>query len=182
MRLELDLPGGGPPVAIKALAVRSEPDGVAFAFVDLARAQYHLVRQAVDGLLLHTKLWIMIVEADRAAAGVLADYVEREGHAALVLSTAEEALAYLAQDRVDAIMLDLGLPGTSGIELLEALAAREVRIPVVVVVSGPTALAEAARCLELGALDFVTKPFEEDQLRMVVSALSLKSLEERLSG
>ena len=93
----------------------------------------------------------------------------------------EEALAYLAQDRVDAIMLDLGLPGTSGIELLEALAAREVRIPVVVV-SGPTAEAEAARYLELGALDFVTKPFEEDQLRMVVSALSLKSLEERLSG
>ena len=182
VRLEVDLPDGGPPVAIKALAMRSEPDGVAFAFVDLARAQYHLVRQAVDGLLLHTKLWIMIVEADRAAAGVLADYVEREGHAALVLSTAEEALAYLAQDRVDAIMLDLGLPGTSGIKLLEALAAREVRIPVVVVVSGPTALAEAARCLELGALDFVTKPFEEDQLRMVVSALSLKSLEERLSG
>jgi DNA-binding response OmpR family regulator len=78
-------------------------------------------------------------------------------------------------------MLDLGLPGTSGIELLEALAAREVRIPVVVV-SGPTTEAEAARCLELGALDFVTKPFGEDQLKMVVSALSLKSLEERLSG
>jgi CheY-like chemotaxis protein len=181
VRLEVDLPGGGPPLAIKALAVRSEPDGVAFAFVDLARAHYHLVRQAVDGLLLHTKLWIMIVEADRAAATVLADYVEREGHTALVLSTAEEALAYLDHDRVDAIMLDLGLPGTTGIALLEALAAREVRIPVVVV-SGPTSEAEAARCLELGALDFVTKPFGDDQLKMVVSALSLKSLEERLSG
>jgi CheY-like chemotaxis protein len=181
VRLEVDLPGGGPPVAIRALAVRSEPDGVAFAFVDLARAHYQLVRQAVDGLLLHTKLWIMIVEADRAAARVLADYVEREGHSALVLSTGEEALAYLAQDRVDGIILDLDLPGPSGSEVLEALAAREVRIPVVVV-SGATAEAEAARCLELGALDVVTKPFGEGQLKMVVSALSLKSLEERLSG
>src|SRR5260370_8484800 len=155
VRLEVDLPGGGPPLAIKALAVRSESDGVAFACVDRARAQDHLVREDVDSLLLHTKLWIMIVEADRAAARVLADYVEREGHAALVLSTAEEALAYLAQDRVDAILLDLGLPGTSGIELLEALAAREVRIPAVVG-SGPTAEAQPARSLALAPLDSST--------------------------
>src|SRR5207302_5667121 len=84
VRLEVDLPGGGPPVTIKALAVRSEPDGVAFAFVDLALAQYHPVRQAVDGLLLPTQLWIMVVEADRAAGGVLGECVGREGYAGLV--------------------------------------------------------------------------------------------------
>src|SRR5260370_40715764 len=54
VRLEVDLPGGGPPLALKALAVRSGPDGAAFAFVDLARAQYHLVRPRRDRLLLPT--------------------------------------------------------------------------------------------------------------------------------
>jgi len=181
VQLELDLPAEGPHLEIRALAVRSEPDGVAFAFVDLARAQFHLIRQAVDSVLLQRKLWIMIVDADRAAATVLADYVEREGHAALIIPTAEEALAYLAQDRVDAIMLDLGLPGRSGMQFLEALAERGLHIPIVVV-SGATSEEDAVRCLQLGALDFVTKPLGDSQIGLTVSALSLKSLEGRLSG
>jgi CheY-like chemotaxis protein len=180
-RLEFDLPGDGPPVAIRALALRNESDGIAFAFVDLAREQFHLVRQAVDGLLLSRKLWIMIVERDQTTATALAEYVERAGHTALVIERAEEALAYLAHDHVDAIMLDLDLPGMTGLELLEALAERTAQIPVVVV-SAAISETDAARCLRLGALDFVATPFTAGQLERTVSALSLKGLEERLSG
>ena len=179
VRLDFDLPRGGTHVTVKALAVRTEPDGVAFAFVDVDRAEFCLVRQAVDDLLLRRKLWIMIIEDDREVASVLADYVEREGHAALIIARAEDALAYLSHDRPDAILLDLGLPGMGGVEFLEVLARREIRIPVVVM-CGTASEADAARCLQLGALDVAAQPHGH-QFELAVSALGLKGLEERLA-
>ena len=178
VRLDFDLPRGGPHVAMKALAVRTDPDGVAFAFVDVDRTEFCLVRQAVDDLLLRRKLWIMIIEDDREVASFLADYAEREGHAALFIARAEDALAYLSHDRPDAILLDLRLPGMSGVEFLEALSRREIRIPVVV--CGAASEADAARCLQLGALDVAAQPHGH-QFELAVSALGLKGLEERLA-
>src|SRR5437660_408386 len=106
---------------------------------------------------------------DREVASVLADYVEREGHAALIIARAEDALAYLSHDRPDAILLDLRLPGMGGVEFLETLARREIRIPVVVM-CGTASEADAARCLQLGALDVAAQPHGH-QFDLAASAL-----------
>ena len=92
---------------------------------------------------------------------------------------AENALAYAIQDPPDAILLDLRLPGMSGMELLEELVRRAIRIPVVVI-SG-SADPDALRCLKLGALDYLQKPITIDRLRLAIDALDLKSLEQRLA-
>lgn len=179
VHLEFELPGGGPKLTIASFTVRDDPDGVAFSFVDLTRPAFALIRQAVDLVLLGRKLWILIIEDDPSVAGLLADYVEAQGHAPIIIGNGEEALAYLRQDRPDAILLDLALPGMSGLEFLEALRTQGLRLPVLVV-SGRSE-AEAARCLELGALDFVQKPLDWEHLRATLSALEFRSLEERLA-
>ena len=179
VHLDFELPGGGPKLTIASFAVRNEPDGVAFSFVDLTRPAFALIRQAVDVLLLGRKLWVLIVEGDPALADLLADYVEARGHSPIVVPNAEEALAYLSQDQPDAVVLDLGLPGMNGPEFLDFLARQGMRLPVLVISGVPDE--EAARCLELGALDFVQKPIDAEQLRATLAALEWRSLEERLA-
>jgi CheY-like chemotaxis protein len=179
VHLEFELPGGGPKLTIASMATRSEPDGVAFSFVDLTRPALALIRQAVDVLLLGRKLWVLIVENDRALADLLADYVEAQGHSPIVIPNAEEALAYLSQDRPDAVILDLTLPGMNNLEFLDFLARRGMMLPVLVISGAPDE--EAARCLESGAIDFLQKPIDGERLRATLAALEWRGLEERLS-
>src|SRR5712691_7630157 len=80
VHLEFELPGGGQTLTVASLAKRSEPDGVAFSFVNLTRPAFAVIREAVDILLLGRKLWVLIVEHDRALAELLADHVAAQGH------------------------------------------------------------------------------------------------------
>lgn len=178
VRLEFDLPTGGPQLTLTAVAVRTDPDGGAFGFVNLARADFHRIRNAVESLFLCRKLWIMIVEDDPEAAAVLADAAEEHGCAPFIIPSAEEALAYLTQDQPDAILLDLGLPGMSGLQLLERLAEQRRRIPVVVITGA--ADADGLASLNLGALDFVRKPLDLEQFRLTLDMLELTSINRRL--
>ena len=178
VRLEFELPTGGARFAVTAVAIRTDPDGGAFAFVNLARADFQRISNAVESLFLRRKLWIMIVEDDPALAGGLADLTEAQAGATCILPSAEEALTYLAQDQPDAILLDLGLPGMSGLHFLDTLERQQLRIPVVVV-SG-AGEGEAVTCLRLGALDFLRKPLNLEQLRLTLDMLELASVKRRL--
>jgi CheY-like chemotaxis protein len=178
VRLEFELPTGGARFAVTAVAIRTDPDGGAFAFINLARADFHRISNAVESLFLRRKLWIMIVEDDPTLAGGLADLTEAHDSATCILPSAEEALTYLAQDQPDAILLDLVLPGMSGLHFLDTLARQQLRIPVVVV-SG-AGEGEAATCLRLGALDFLRKPLNIEQLRLTLNMLELASVKRRL--
>jgi CheY-like chemotaxis protein len=178
VRLEFELPTGGARFAVTAVAIRTDPDGGAFAFVNLARADFQRISNAVESLFLRRKLWIMIVEDDPALAGGLADLTEAHAGATCILPSAEEALTYLAQDQPDAILLDLGLPGMSGLHFLDTLERQQLRIPVVVV-SG-AGEGEAVTCLRLGALDFLRKPLNLEQLRLTLNMLELASVKRRL--
>lgn len=178
VRLEFDLPVGGARLMITAVAVRADADGGAFAFINLARSDFHRIRNAVEGLFLRRKLWIMIVEDDPEVAAVLADFTEEQGYATFIIPSAEEALAYLTQDQPDAILLDLLLPGMSGLRFLETMSRQELRIPIVVV-SG-AAEPEAASSLTLGALDFLRKPLNFEQFRLTLNMLELTSVKQRL--
>src|SRR5262249_6902078 len=64
---------------------------------------------------------------------------------------------------VDLVLLDLLMPGESGLAVLEELSRRSARLPVIVVTAVDTA-APAVAAMKLGAVDYVTKPFEEQEL------------------
>ena len=82
----------------------------------------------------------------------------------------EAALQAIAAAPPDLILLDLVMPGRSGLDLLAELAERGVRTPVIVLTATKT-VATAVEAMKLGAADYVTKPFEVDALRIKVQRL-----------
>jgi DNA-binding response OmpR family regulator len=97
-----------------------------------------------------------------------------EGHGWNVCSAPDAAAARqtLRRRSVDLVLLDLSLPDSSGLDLLEELRSAGVQCPVIVV-TGSTGLDPAIRSIALGAVDYISKPFSPNYL--------LKSVEHALS-
>ncbi len=122
---------------------------------------------------------VLIVEDERPVANLFRDHLFDLGHDPRVVTSAEDALRTLADEAVDAILLDLSLPGITGLEFLQLLTARSQSIPVIVV-SDMATEAQARDCLRLGALDFVPKPVSSSRLGEVVAFLELHVLNSQL--
>jgi DNA-binding response OmpR family regulator len=115
---------------------------------------------------------ILIVEDDRDIAELIRHYLVRAGHTADVLSSGTEVLPRVRARRPDLLVLDLMLPGLHGLEVCQALRRDRATadLPVIVV----TARAEESdrvAGLELGADDYLTKPFSPKELVARVGAL-----------
>ena len=95
--------------------------------------------------------------------------LKSEGDVAIA-GDVDAALREIAIATPDVILLDLVMPGRSGLELLAELAERGVRAPVIVLTATNTVNA-AVEAMKQGAADFVTKPFELDALRIKVRNL-----------
>ena len=114
---------------------------------------------------------VLIVEDEEAVREVFRDFVVALGHQPVAVGTAELALEELRCDRPDAILLDLRLPGMSGLAFLDHPVARASGAPVVVV-SGMATENEARTCLRLGALDYIQKPLSLDRLSAILESLA----------
>jgi CheY-like chemotaxis protein len=112
-------------------------------------------------------LHVLVVEDERDLGGVLADYLTEIGHRPEVVGSAETALERLGAEPPDAIILDVKLPGMTGLEFLSLRAVRESGVPVIVV-SGYVTEDQARDCLRLGALEFLAKPVPLEVLRTVL--------------
>ena len=119
---------------------------------------------------------ILIVEDDRDIAELVRHYLVRAGHTADTVASGTEALARIRDRRPDLLVLDLMLPGVHGLEICRAVraAAGTADLPIIIV----TARAEESdriAGLELGADDYVTKPFSPKELVARVAALLRRS-------
>ena len=113
---------------------------------------------------------VLIVEDEKTVGEVFRDFVAGLGHQPIVTTTAESALEKLWSERPDTILLDVRLPGMSGLEFLGLPSVRDSGIPVVAV-SGVASEDQARECLGLGAFDFISKPVSLDRLSSVLSFL-----------
>ncbi|MFA7256806.1 MAG: response regulator [Kiritimatiellales bacterium] len=96
--------------------------------------------------------------------------------------SAEEAASRLEQQNPDVMLLDVVLPGINGVDFLRMI--REIRpqLPVVMI-SGAPSIRPVMKALELGAADYIRKPFDIDELRLVVArALHLNDLKHQVAG
>jgi DNA-binding response OmpR family regulator len=115
---------------------------------------------------------ILIVEDDRDIAELLQRYLTRAGHVTDALGDGAEALAFLRARVPDLVVLDLMLPGVDGLEVCRTLRRTpETRALPIIMLTARTEEADRVAGLELGADDYVTKPFSPSELVARVGAL-----------
>ncbi|MDR6113087.1 MULTISPECIES: response regulator transcription factor [unclassified Sphingomonas] len=104
---------------------------------------------------------ILVVDDEVAIRRLLRNTLEQAGHRVVEARDGRDALARAAAEHPDAVLLDLGLPDRDGLGLIPLLRAAE---RVVLVVSARDATDEKVAALDLGADDYVTKPFDSEEL------------------
>src|SRR5436190_9186931 len=126
---------------------------------------------------------VLLVEDDPRMPEVLTGLLHDDQVALTHAKDAREALALVHDRHFDLILLDLGLPGMNGFELLKQLksAPETDAIPVIVLTAWNSTL-DKVRGFELGAVDYLTKPFEAAELRArLCAALRAKQLQDELT-
>jgi two-component system KDP operon response regulator KdpE len=118
---------------------------------------------------------ILIVEDDAHIRRLLRATVERAGYRAAEAATAREGLSLLDIDKPDLVLLDLGLPDRDGLELIQLIKAKGAAV---IIASAREETAEKVAALDLGADDYLTKPFDTEELLARIRA----ALRHRLSG
>jgi sigma-B regulation protein RsbU (phosphoserine phosphatase) len=114
---------------------------------------------------------ILVVDDDAGNRDMLGRRLAREGHRVRTAAGGREALAALAGAPADLVLLDVMMPGLDGYGVLAALKAdpRLRHVPVIMI-SAVDHLASVVRCIELGAEDYLPKPFDATLLRARVGA------------
>jgi DNA-binding response OmpR family regulator len=113
---------------------------------------------------------LLIVEDDALLADGLARTLRRAGHAVDCVEDAEHGWLALEAESFDLVILDLGLPGRDGFDLLRRLRRAERYVPVIVA-TAREAITDRVRGLDLGADDYLVKPFAIEELEARVRAL-----------
>ena len=117
---------------------------------------------------------ILVVDDDHAVCRMLAQFLVDHGYQATTAYSGPEALALVKTEIPDLVLLDLRMPGMDGVECLRHLRAHLPNVPVMMVTAVDDELV-AARCLELGAAEYLVKPVSLEQLRATLTKhLSLR--------
>ncbi len=113
---------------------------------------------------------IMVVEDDADINNLLAKMLRQADYQVLQVYSGSEAVLRLQQDRPDLLLLDLMLPGMSGSDVLAHMR-KELALDVpLIVLSAKNALADKVTLLENGADDYITKPFEPEEVLARIAA------------
>src|SRR6478735_687952 len=112
---------------------------------------------------------VLVVEDDTALARIVRDNLQFEGYDVECLADGAQVLARAKAFNPDLVILDVMLPGANGFDLCAALSARR-RVPIMML-TARAHKADKLRGLHLGADDYLTKPFDLDELLARVKAL-----------
>jgi two-component system, NtrC family, response regulator AtoC len=121
---------------------------------------------------------ILIVDDEINMRLVLTAMLKKEGHEVASASDGREALQILKSGKIAAVVTDLKMPNIDGMELLNHITLQYPAIPVIMITAHGT-VATAVEALKKGALDYITKPFELEELKNVISkAIKTRTLKE----
>ncbi len=111
---------------------------------------------------------VLIVDDELNIRRVLAAMLRRDGYEVTTAADGEQALAVLQKTPVHVVVTDLVMPGVGGMELLRRVSAEYPDVPVILITAHGS-VDSAVAALKAGAFDYVTKPFEQEELRKVIA-------------
>lgn len=117
---------------------------------------------------------VLIVDDERSMRDFLKILLMKEGHEVTAAESGAKALSLLASQDIDVIVSDIRMPGMTGIELLEAVKEKTADIPVILI----TAFAspdDAVLAMKNGAFDYISKPFNVDEIKSVIESATTKN-------
>lgn len=110
---------------------------------------------------------ILVVDDDIRLCSILSEELNEIGYHTDYVNSAEDAIAYFRENQTDLMLLDLKMPGKDGYYVLSML--RELKIKTkVIVLTAYADLAGIMQSTHLGAVDFITKPYDFDELLVTI--------------
>jgi two-component system copper resistance phosphate regulon response regulator CusR len=113
---------------------------------------------------------ILVAEDDAPLAEFLSQQLQQERFAVQIVADGTEAQRLASDQPFDLVILDLGLPGTKGLDVLRGIRSQKPDLPVLIV-TGATLVEERVRALDAGADDYLAKPFAFAELSARIRAL-----------
>jgi len=117
---------------------------------------------------------MLVIEDEPALSLILKYHLELEGHQVEVAADGKTGLAKASEAGFDMVLLDLNLPGCDGTDILSALRLAAASTPTIVL-SARSSLEDRLRCFDLGADDYMAKPFALRELSMRIKAISRRA-------
>ncbi|MEI6669866.1 MAG: sigma-54 dependent transcriptional regulator [Acidobacteriota bacterium] len=110
---------------------------------------------------------VLVIDDDEQMQFFLNEALRRQGYAVTLKKTAEEGLQALKADSADLILLDIRLPGMSGLEAVEEILKIDPRVPIIIMTAHGTR-DNAIDAIRRGAYDYFTKPFRLEEMEIVI--------------
>lgn len=137
--------------------------------VSSGMARDHATRGAFTSGMAGESATILIVDDSPTNQKLLSHRLEGEGYRVVLSATGQEALDYLKTNPIDLILLDIMLPGMDGEHVLQILQAdRALKHIPVIMISALDEQESVRRCLQMGARDYLLKPFDPHQLHQCI--------------
>lgn len=120
------------------------------------------------------KLNILIVDDDASIRNMLSIVLKKDDYKVFIAENGKSAIENLKKKKIDLIISDIKMPDISGIDLLRKIKTVNTAIPVIMITAFAST-ADAIEAMKLGAEDYVTKPFNLDELKIVINKAIYKS-------
>ncbi len=117
--------------------------------------------------MLHEKANVLVIDDEEMVRNSCTKILKEEGHAVMVAENGDEGLSVFREFNPDLVLIDLKMPGKSGMEVLEELEGEDPDV-VKIVITGYATVSSALDAMKRGAYDFVPKPFSPDELLLIV--------------
>jgi DNA-binding NtrC family response regulator len=120
---------------------------------------------------------ILLIDDDDSLRRVMEFSLAEAGYRVQTAASGEDGLRSFEKDSFDAVITDITMPGMNGMEVLAKIHHRDARLPVIIITASGT-VESAVEAMKQGAFDYITKPFNRDELRITLHrALTMRRLE-----
>lgn len=123
---------------------------------------------------------ILIADDEKNMIWAMKKALKDEGYRILTASDGEEAVGTILKDDPDLILLDLRMPKLDGMDVLKKIKENNIKSPVIMITAHGT-MESAVDAMKLGAIDYISKPFDIEELKLVIKkALNISNMQEQI--